>query len=414
MSKKIIFIKSILFVVIFICVFAYGINYFNKSYIYNNKIGENISIENIDVSFLSKEEAIKKLQEEIKLNNINLIYNDTKYKISPSDIDLNYNLENLVNKAYNYNKKNEYFKNLEIFFELKKTPKNFNIVPSYDEAKLSNQIEKISSSINIKPVDATILIDDNGNITKTPSNEGIELDIVKAKEDIYSVIKSKDHTDIKLNVEVVKPEVSTTDVESINSVLAEYTTSFSPNNTNRVTNIYLSAQKTSDVLLMPGEEFSYNELTGKRIASNGYKDAPVIINGKLEQDVGGGVCQVSSTLFNSVMYSGLDITSRRNHSLKSSYVPIGQDAMVTDGGSDFRFKNPYNHPIYIKNVLSDGTITSRIYGNNQDMKKINIRVEKFKENGLDAAKTYVEYLDEYGNIVETKYIGKSVYKNPKK
>ena len=319
-----------------------------------------------------------------------------------------------MNKAYNYNKKNEYFKNLEIFFELKKIPKNFNIVPSYDEAKLSNQIEKISNSINIKPVDATILIDDNGGITKTPSKEGIELDIVKAKEDIYSVIKSKNHTDIKLNIEVVKPEVSTADVESINSRLAEYTTSFSPNNTNRVTNIYLSAQKTSDVLLMPGEEFSYNDLTGKRIASNGYKDAPVIINGKLEQDVGGGVCQVSSTLFNSVMYSGLDITSRRNHSLKSSYVPIGQDAMVTDGGSDFRFKNPYNHPIYIKNVLSNGTITSRIYGNNQDMKKINIRVEKFKENGLDAAKTYVEYLDGYGNIVETKYIGKSVYKNPKK
>lgn len=414
MSKKSIFIRSILFIVIFIGVFAYGINYFNKNYIYNNKIGENISIENIDISSLTKEEALKKLQEEIKLNDINLVYNDTKYKISPSDIDLNYNLENLVNKAYNYNKKNEYFKNLEIFFELKKTPKNFNIVPSYDEAKLSNQIEKISNSINIKPVDATILIDDNGGITKTPSKEGIELDIVKAKEDIYSVIKSKNHTDIKLNIEVVKPEVSTADVESINSLLAEYTTSFSPNNTNRVTNIYLSAQKTSDVLLMPGEEFSYNDLTGKRIASNGYKDAPVIINGKLEQDVGGGVCQVSSTLFNSVMYSGLDITSRRNHSLKSSYVPIGQDAMVTDGGSDFRFKNPYNHPIYIKNVLSNGTITSRIYGNNQDMKKINIRVEKFKENGLDAAKTYVEYLDGYGNIVETKYIGKSVYKNPKK
>ena len=414
MSKKSIFIRSILFIVIFIGVFAYGINYFNKNYIYNNKIGENISIENIDISSLTKEEALKKLQEEIKLNDINLVYNDTKYKISPSDIDLNYNLENLVNKAYNYNKKNEYFKNLEIFFELKKTPKNFNIVPSYDEAKLSNQIEKISNSINIKPVDATILIDDNGGITKTPSKEGIELDIVKAKEDIYSVIKSKNHTDIKLNIEVVKPEVSTADVESINSLLAEYTTSFSPNNTNRVTNIYLSAQKTSDVLLMPGEEFSYNDLTGKRIASNGYKDAPVIINGKLEQDVGGGVCQVSSTLFNSVMYSGLDITWRRNHSLKSSYVPIGQDAMVTDGGSDFRFKNPYNHPIYIKNVLSNGTITSRIYGNNQDMKKINIRVEKFKENGLDAAKTYVEYLDGYGNIVETKYIGKSVYKNPKK
>lgn len=414
MSKKSIFLKSILFIVIFVGVFSFGINYFNKNYIYNGKIGENISVENVDISHLTKEEALSKLTKEIKLNDINLIYNDKKFKISPNDIDLNYNLEKLVDKAYSYNKDNEYFKNLEIFFELRNNKKNFNISPTYDEAKLSNQIEKISNSINIKPVDATILINDSGGITRTPSKEGTELDIVKVKEDIYSVIKSKNHTDINLNIETVKPKISTNDVESINTLLAEYTTSFSTNNTNRVTNIYLSAQKTSDVLLMPGEEFSYNDLTGKRIASNGYKDAPVIINGKLEQDVGGGVCQVSSTLFNSVMYSGLDITSRRNHSLKSSYVPIGQDAMVADGGSDFRFKNPYNHPIYIKNVLTNGHITSRIYGNVEDMKRINIRVEEFKENGLDAAKTYAEYLDENGNIVETKYIGKSVYKNPKK
>ena len=123
---------------------------------------------------------------------------------------------------------------------------------------------------------------------------------------------------------------------------------------------------------MPGEVFSYNTQTGKRTKANGYKDAPVIVNGKLENDVGGGVCQVSSTIFNSALYSGLDITSRQNHSLKSSYVSIGRDAMVSDGGSDLRFKNPYSHPIYIKNVVSDGVITSRIYGNVSDKKNITI------------------------------------------
>lgn len=409
--------KNFLKVVLLLFVVFFGLsqikNNFEKKHINNNKIGQNISIENIDVSFLTKNEALEKLKKEVYPKNIVLTYENNKFTITPEDIDLKYNLESVVNKAYKYNKTNNFFKNVEIYFSLKNKPKNFNVSLSYDEAKLSSKIEEISNSINIDSVDATIFIDDYGGITKTSSKQGLELDVVSLKEDIYALIKQKENKEIPLNVEVLEPKISTTDVESINALLAEYTTSFSPHNENRVTNISLSAQKTSNVLLMPGEEFSYNDLTGKRIASNGYKDAPVIINGKLEQDVGGGVCQVSSTLFNSVMYSGLEVTSRRSHSLKSSYVPLGQDAMVTDGGSDFRFKNPYSHPVYIKNVVSNGHITSRIYGNVEDKKRINIKVERFKENELDTTKTYVEYLDENGNVVETKYIGKSVYKEPK-
>lgn len=409
--------KNFLKVVLLLFVVFFGLsqikNNFEKKHINNNKIGQNISIENIDVSFLTKNEALEKLKKEVYPKNIVLTYENNKFTVTPEDIDLKYNLESVVNKAYKYNKTSNFFKNVEIYFSLKNKPKNFNVSLSYDEAKLSSKIEEISNSINIDSVDATIFIDDYGGITKTSSKQGLELDVVSLKEDIYALIKQKENKEIPLNVEVLEPKISTTDVESINALLAEYTTSFSPHNENRVTNISLSAQKTSNVLLMPGEEFSYNDLTGKRIASNGYKDAPVIINGKLEQDVGGGVCQVSSTLFNSVMYSGLEVTSRRSHSLKSSYVPLGQDAMVTDGGSDFRFKNPYSHPVYIKNVVSNGHITSRIYGNVEDKKRINIKVERFKENELDTTKTYVEYLDENGNVVETKYIGKSVYKEPK-
>ena len=162
---------------------------------------------------------------------------------------------------------------------------------------------------------------------------------------------------------------------------------------------------------MPGEEFSYNNLTGRRTKANGYKDAPVIMNGELTDDVGGGVCQVSTTIFNTAMYSGMNITTRANHSLKSSYVPVGQDAMVNDGWSDFKFKNPYNHPVYVKTVVDNGSVTCRIYGNNSDKKNISIKVDRFTENGKDAAKTYTEYRDSNGNIIETKYICKSVYKN---
>lgn len=394
-----------------ICVLGVSINYFNKKYIYTNVIAKNIFVEGIDVSNLTKEEAINYVNENVILGELQLNYNGETNVISPDEIDLKYNTSEVVEKAYNYTKTDSYFENVKRFFNLNKNSKNLEIKSLYNENKLSEKIQNISDSINVDMKNAKVYISDSGNISTSSATIGKELDIASTKESIYDALKNKDFKSIDLKVNIKEPKISTEAAKSVNTLLAEFSTKFSTKDSNRVTNVVLSAKATSDVLLMPGEEFSYNNLTGKRTASNGYKDAPVIINGKLEQDVGGGVCQVSSTLFNSVLYSGLDVTSRRNHSLKSSYVSIGRDAMVSDGGSDFRFKNPYSHPVYIKNTVSNGVITSKIYGNISDKKNISIKVEPYTTEGLDAAKTYIEYKDSNGKVIKTQYISNSVYKN---
>lgn len=394
-----------------ICVLGVSINYFNKKYIYTNVIAKNIFIEGIDVSNLTKEEAINYVNENVILGELQLNYNGETNVISPDEIDLKYNTIEVVDEAYHYTKTDSYFENVKRFFDLNKNSKNLEIKYLYNENKLSEKIQNISDSINVDMKNAKVYISDSGNISVSSATIGKELDIASTKESIYDAIKNKDYKSIDLKVNIKEPKISTEAVKSVNTLLAEFSTKFSTKDSNRVTNVVLSAKATSDVLLMPGEEFSYNNLTGKRTASNGYKDAPVIINGKLEQDVGGGVCQVSSTLFNSVLYSGLDVTSRRNHSLKSSYVSIGRDAMVSDGGSDFRFKNPYSHPVYIKNTVSNGVITSKIYGNISDKKNISIKVDPYTTGGLDAAKTYIEYKDSNGKVIRTQYISNSVYKN---
>lgn len=394
-----------------ICVLGVSINYFNKKYIYTNVIAKNIFIEGIDVSNLTKEEAINYVNENVILGELQLNYNGETNVISPDEIDLKYNTSEVVDEAYHYTKTDSYFENVKRFFDLNKNSKNLEIKSLYNENKLSEKIQNISDSINVDMKNAKVYISDSGNISTSSATIGKELDIASTKESIYDAIKNKDYKSIDLKVNIKEPKISTEAVKSVNTLLAEFSTKFSTKDSNRVTNVVLSAKATSDVLLMPGEEFSYNNLTGKRTTSNGYKDAPVIINGKLEQDVGGGVCQVSSTLFNSVLYSGLDVTSRRNHSLKSSYVSIGRDAMVSDGGSDFRFKNPYSHPVYIKNTVSNGVITSKIYGNTSDKKNISIKVEPYTTEGLDAAKTYIEYKDSNGKVIRTQYISNSVYKN---
>ena len=404
---------TIIGLVAIICVLGISINYFNKKYIYTDVIAKNIFIEGIDVSNLTKEEAINCINKNITLSDIQLNYDGETNIISPDEIDLKYNTSEVVDEAYNYTKTDSYFENIKRFFDLNKNIKNLEIKSLYNENKLSEKIQSISESINMAMENAKVYISDSGNISASSATIGKELDIAATKESIYDAIKNKDYKAIDLKVNIKEPKISTEAAKSVNTLLAEFSTKFSTNDSNRVTNIVLSAKATSDVLLMPGEEFSYNNLTGKRTKSNGYKDAPVIINGKLEQDVGGGVCQVSSTLFNSVLYSGLDVTSRRNHSLKSSYVSIGRDAMVSDGGSDFRFKNPYSHPVYIKNTVSNGVITSKIYGNASDKKNISIKVEPYTTGGLDAAKTYIEYRDSNGNVTRTQYISNSVYKNKK-
>lgn len=388
------------------------INYFNKHYIYTNKIAQNIFIEGVDVSNLTKEEAVKIINKNVEPGTIKVNYDGNIKEIYPNKIDLKYNTYEVVNEAYNYTKTNSYFENVKRFFDLKKHSKSLYLESSYNESKLSEVIQNLSNSINIDMQNAKVYVSSSGSISVSKATIGKELDIASTKEAIYDAIKNKNYKTIDLKVNTKEPEITTEAAKSVNSLLAEFSTNFSTDNKNRVTNIKISANSTSDVLLMPGEEFSYNNQTGKRTKANGYQDAPVIINGKLEQDVGGGVCQVSSTLFNSALYSGLDITSRQNHSLKSSYVSIGRDAMVSDGGSDFRFKNPYSHPVYIKNIVNNGVITSRIYGNASDKKNISIKVEPYIKDGLEAAKTYIEYKNSNGEVISTQYVSNSVYKNP--
>lgn len=407
-SKKVAIISAVAIVGIL----SLSINYFNKNYIYTDTIAKNIFIENTNVSNLTKEEAIKYVNENVSPSDIELKYNDETNIISPQDIELKYNISEVVDEAYNYTKTDSYFENVKRFFELNKNSKNLELKSLYNETKLSEKIQSISELINVEMENAKVFISNSGNISVSSATTGKELDIAATKESIYDAIKEKNYSPIDLKVDIKEPKVSNEAANSVNALLGQFSTKFSTSDSNRVTNVVLSAKSTSDVLLMPGEEFSYNTLTGTRTKSNGYKDAPVIVNGKLEQDVGGGVCQVSSTLFNSVLYSGLDVTSRRNHSLKSSYVSIGRDAMVSDGGSDFRFKNPYSHPVYIKNIVSNGVITSRIYGNAADKKNITIKVDPYTTRGLEAAKTYIQYKDSSGKVISTKYISNSVYKKP--
>ena len=181
-----------------ICVLGVSINYFNKKYIYTNVIAKNIFIEGIDVSNLTKEEAINYVNENVILGELQLNYNGETNVISPDEIDLKYNTSEVVDEAYHYTKTDSYFENVKRFFDLNKNSKNLEIKSLYNENKLSEKIQNISDSINVDMKNAKVYISDSGNISTSSATIGKELDIASTKESIYDALKNKDFKSIDL------------------------------------------------------------------------------------------------------------------------------------------------------------------------------------------------------------------------
>ncbi|WP_455540170.1 VanW family protein [Terrisporobacter sp.] len=371
---------------IIIVIGCIGSSIFVKNILYNGKIANNIFIEDVDVSNMNKKEAVKAIDKKYKLQDLSLNHNNDKYNISFQDIKLKYNIEELVNQAYNSTKTGSYFKDIASYIDIKSNGKSYKIKASYDENELDKLINDIAKKINKDSVSAKVRIGNGINII--PSSIGLRFETEENKKLIVNALNNPKSNIIDLKVTDVKPRVSTEDVQSINTNLASFSTTFNSALVERSYNIGLAAQRCNDVILLPGETFSYNEHTGMRILSNGFKNAPVIVGGDYSDAPGGGVCQTSTTLFNAALLSGLQIDKVRNHSKTSHYVPRGRDAMVNDGDSDLVFTNNFDHAVYVECYRSGSSVEASIYGASQDKVGVSVKVDNFTYNGLPAAKTY--------------------------
>ena len=408
-KEKIVFSIIAIFVVVTVTIMA-----FNFTYVYNGRIARNIYIEGMSVSGMKPDDVKEELNKKYKVDNIKFEYNDKEYVIKPETVGLKYNIDQIVDEAYGYTRDGSYYKDLYNYFSLKNKSLKKNIEVVYDSDKMKKEIEKIAKTLDKDPKDATIKID--GSIKTTKSSDGVKLNISKTLSNLTSSIDNKKKETIPLVMEKKEAKIKTKDVESVNTKLADYTTSFEKSDSQRSHNVEKSAKITSDILLMPGEVFSYNAHTGKTNSKNGYQEAPIIINGKLEKSAGGGVCQTSSTIFNTALLSGMDIVSVTNHSASLTYVPLGRDATVNDSGLDFKFKNTFDHPVYIKNTVNNKRLTCTIYGNSSDKKNIDINVENTAQKDEEGAiefKTYRIYKDSNGKQTKKEYISGGVYRKIK-
>ena len=377
---------------------------------FSGKIYKNIYIEELNIGKMKINEAKDVVNEKYLLKPIYIKYKDKIWCINPEDIELTYNINEAIKNAYLYTRNDNKLENIKrkCSLELNKEY-NIKLNVTYNESKLSEQLSYIQRDINKQVKQATIEISDNGQMIATKSKEGLEVDIISLKEQIYDMIKNKDIKNINLPVKIIKPIITTEQVKSINTILGQFSTSFNEYSS-RGTNIYIAAKSTSDILIMPGDTFSYNKSTGARTWSNGYKTAKVIVNGKYVNGEGGGVCQVSTTIYNAALISGLEIQEVHNHTYPSHYVPKGRDAAVSYGYIDLKFKNNFAHPIYIKNIVSNGAITSKIYGCSQDREKLYIRTQESHEKDKIIVKTYRVFLGEENNKIREELVSENKYK----
>ncbi|MFN0154830.1 MAG: VanW family protein [Gaiella sp.] len=228
---------------------------------------------------------------------------------------------------------------------------------------LDRWFDRLSGIVNVKPRDARFAVNADRGIYVMPSREGRVLHREKTVAAMSRTLFSATHRVVQLPVVVAAPARSTEQAKAmgIEDVVASYTTLYSGTES-RLHNVALAAKLIDNTLIAPGKIFSFNDTTGRRTVEAGFQEAPVIVGAELVNGIAGGVCQVSTTVFNAAYDSGLPIEERTNHALYISHYPQGRDATVDYPGLDMRFRNDTGAWLLLRTFVSPGRLTVNLYG----------------------------------------------------
>lgn len=337
----------------------------NAAFLFTDTIYNGITIGNVPVGGLSVNEAKTALRiafEEQKAHSIMTVKHEKNtWSITPEDIELTINVDALAEQAYHIGRSGNIIKILQERYVTANGGYTLPFIQNYNHDKLYNIITAIAQSIDKDPRNAS-LVYKNNTTEIIPEILGQKVDIDATLADISRELTTKMQFTSQLIVNSQHPTIVSHDFIDIDGLLAVYTTEFDPTKKNRYQNVEIASKNINNRLVHSGEVFSFNQSVGLRLPEYGYKEAPVFIDGKLTLDWGGGVCQVSTTLYNAVLLANMDIQERTSHYQPPSYIPLGQDATVADNLLDFKFKNISPHNIYIKSEVSNNQITISIFG----------------------------------------------------
>ncbi|HHY70567.1 MAG TPA: hypothetical protein GX519_02695 [Thermoanaerobacterales bacterium] len=366
---------TVVFILLLLCGIAIVLL---NDYNYNGLIPTGIYIGDVDVGGLTKKEATDTFQSFIKekiKNPIILTFNDKQWVFAISehiDVDVDKSVDNIIK----YIQSKNVLQRINLHRCLKKAPFRGEPIIKYKEDNLRQTFAELNEAIITEPIDAAFKVNDDDTVSIVDDVKGQVIDEDKLKESIAKAIWSNKR---KLEIPTKEWKAGKTKealvAMGIKIKVAEYSTKFNKNLKGRTENIKIAGRKINGYTLAPEDIFSFNETVGERTRDKGYQEAPVFIDNETVPDIGGGICQVSSTLYNLALQTDLEIIERMNHSLPVSYVPLGRDATVNYDTIDLKFRNNTGgYLLLIAEVIEDN-LTVKFYGKNT----IDTTVELFSE-----------------------------------
>ena len=285
----------------------------------------------------------------------------------------------------------------------------------------NNQIELITEEQSPNPLDIDAIHNEiykqatDAYFTQDPyavypSENGLDFAI---SVDEAKAMLEQEQEEYIIPLQVLYPNVTTNMIgqEAFPDLLSSFKTYYSTRDTDRTTNLLLASNKINGTVVMPGEVFSYNTVVGERTIAAGYKEAPIYVSGEVVDGLGGGICQVTSTLYNAVVYANLEIVERSNHQFVPSYVTASRDATVVYGSIDFKFKNNRNYPIKIMCSVSNGVVNFEIYGlKTADDYEVEISSRITSQTANYTNSEAYKILKKNGQVVSTTLLSRDTYK----
>lgn len=343
-------------------------------------VHKGVVLEGVDISGYSREAVVELLsswQDEYQNRAIVIHYEDTATRIEGKNIDLEIDIDATLDEVWNYGRRGSWWERAKKIKTGWKEGYPIALVIKYNETKVENVVEQWKEKINRPSRNAAINLW-TGKIVSHELGYVLESDVLKSL--LLEEFKKTNGNGIILPVKVVYPKVTRENIVNagMQEIVSSYTTTFNSEDRNRTDNIKLAALQTNGTILYPGTTFSFNEIVGPREKEYGFKEALEIVDGEFVPGVGGGVCQVSSTLYNAVLLANLKIIERYNHSKPLTYVPLGRDATVAYGALDFKFMNNTAEPLLIMAEVEDDKLVVGIVGRRPLLEKIEIQHEDKK------------------------------------
>lgn len=332
---------------------------------YSDKLCRGLVLADVEVGGLTVAEAEAKMAEALRNKEskpvARVLFENQQWEVSWDVVSGRPDLASMVRQAYNIGRVGNLLQRIRTQFITINGGKKNHLGLHADEVKIRSIVFAVADSVDRKAVDATLLETVDGiHISKDQTGRQTNREAtVKA---LVQAIETGNAAGIPLIVMNMPASIRVQDLQGIDGMIAAYTTVYDSSDESRSRNIQIAASKLSGILVGPGDILSFNDRVGLRNPENGYKLAPTLSSAGAVMDWGGGVCQVSSTLYNAALLADFAVVERSAHYYPPVYVPLGQDATVADGQIDLKVKNTRRHAVYIRSRAEEGKLEVRIYG----------------------------------------------------